>query len=250
MVDKTSIQILNENLSRNGLILPTDYVVMKRNFKLELRKFYLDSLENGQTILDLNAGFEGIYKEIDLSKVEYISLQQNPNVQSFLEQQKISVKKWYIPNIPLDNNSVDYVLCTAFIEHLPTYIDALNLLIEIKRVLRPQGKILVIFPNYLSLKKIFYEDYKHGWVTTKKRLTDMLLDCHYNICGYRYTIGWITMRMNPITAIIRFAISIAMCILSLNFTERFLGMLKLDNLGTKVKKTLLEQVVIEAEVKK
>ena len=144
MVDKTSIQILNENLSRNGLILPTDYVVMKRNFKLELRKFYLDSLENGQTILDLNAGFEGIYKEIDLSKVEYISLQQNPNVQSFLEQQKISVKKWYIPNIPLDNNSVDYVLCTAFIEHLPTYIDALNLLIEIKRVLRPQGKILGI----------------------------------------------------------------------------------------------------------
>ena len=248
MADKTSIQCLEGKLDHDGLIIPTDYVFMKKNFKKELMKFYLGSVPEGNKILDLNPGFEGIYNEIDFSHNKYLALEQNPNIRSFLEERNIPVKNWNISNIPLEDNSIDYVLSTPFIEHLPTYIDALNLLIEIKRILKPNGKILLIVPNYLSLKEIFFEDYKHGWVTTKKRIKDMLLDCHYEILGFRYTIGWITMRMNPLTAFLRFGISIVFAVLRLNIVERLMEFFKLDVLGNKIKKTLFELIVIEAKI--
>ena len=248
MADKTSIQCLEKKLNHDGLIIPTDYVIMKKNFKKELIKFYLGRLSEGDKILDLNPGFEGIYNEIDLSQNKYLALEQNPNIRSFLEERSIPVKNWNIPSIPLEDNSIDYVLSTPFIEHLPTYIDALNLLIEIRRVLKPGGKILLIVPNYLSLKEIFFEDYKHGWVTTRKRIKDMLLDCHYEILGFRYTIGWVTMRMNPLTAFLRFGFSILFAVLRLNIVERSMEFFKLDILGNKIKKTFFELIVIEAKV--
>lgn len=248
MADKTSIQCLERKLDHNGLIIPTDYVIMKKSFKKELMKFYLGRLSEGKRILDLNPGFEGIYNEIDLYQNKYLALEQNPNIRSFLEEHSIPVKDWNISTIPLEDNSIDYVLSTPFIEHLPTYVDALNLLIEIRRVLKPNGKILLIVPNYLSLKEIFFEDYKHGWVTTKKRIKDMLLDCHYEILGCRYTIGWITMKMNPLTAFLRFGISILFAVLRLNIVERSMEFFKLDIVGNKIKKTVFELIVIEAKI--
>jgi len=250
MADKTSVQCLSGNLSDNGLILPTDFVIMKKNFKKELVKFYLGSLCDGQKILDLNPGFEGIYDELDGSNVEYIGLEQNPCVRDFLEKRGITVKDWKIPKIPLDDNSVDYVLSTPFIEHLPSYIDALNFLLEVKRVLKPGGKILMIVPNYLTLKAIFFEDYKHGWVTTKKRMVDMLSDCHYDVLGHRYTIGWITMRMNPFTGFLRFVTYIALVFLRCSLVERLLEVTKLSTISNKVKKTVFELIVIEAQHRK
>lgn len=248
MADKSSIQCLNGKLDEGGLVIPTDYVIMKKNFKMELMRFYLGSLKKGQKILDLNPGFEGIYDEIDLSQISYFALEQNSHIRSFLERRNIPVKNWKIPNMPLEDNSVDYVLTALFIEHLPTYIDALNVLLEIKRILKPNGKLLVIVPNYLHIKEIFFEDYKHGWVTTKKRLGDMLLDCHYEILRSRYTIGWITMRKNLLIALLRFVISMIMAILRLNIIDRSLEAVKLDTLSYKFKKTFLELIVMEAKV--
>ena len=93
MPDKTSIQCLEGNLRDNGLILPTDFVIMKKRFKKELIKYYLSGLCRGQTILDLNPGFEGVYNELEQSESEYISLEQNPRLRSFLEERNIKSKR-------------------------------------------------------------------------------------------------------------------------------------------------------------
>ena len=250
MAEKKSIQCLEGNLSERGLILPTDYVVMKKRFKKELLQSYIFTLGKGKKILDLNPGFDGFYDMLKQSGFKYTCLEQNPRIRSILESRNISVKDWKIPKIPLDDNSVDYVLSTPFIEHLPTYIDALNFLLEVKRVLKTDGKILIIVPNYLNLKAIFYEDYKHGWIATKKRMIDMLSDCHYEVLGSRYTIGWITMRMNPLTACLRLAIYLVMCILRINVVARVLEIFKLDAISSKFKKTFFELIIVEAQIKK
>ena len=248
MVDKSMIQRLEGGLDTEGLIIPCDYVIMKNTFKKELLERYFKPLQKGQTILDFNPGTEGIWKEIDLSEVQYLALEQNPYVRSLLEDHNISVMDWKVPRIPLPDGSVDYALSTPFIEHLPTYVDAINFLIEVRRILRPGGKILLIVPNYLSQKEIFFEDYKHGWITSKKRLVDMLLDCHYDILGTRYTIGWITMRRNPGISILRFIIFLVMCFLRLNIVERLVEATKLHSFAYRFKKTFFELIVIEAQV--
>ena len=250
MVEKASIQHLDKNLTEEGLVIPTDYVVMKENFKREMIKFYLSKLESGQTILDLNPGFCGLYGNLDLHKYDYNALEQNAEIRAYLEAQNIKVQDWKIPAIPFEDNSIDYVVSAPFIEHLPTYLDALNFLIETKRVLKADGKILIIFPNYLSLKSIFFEDYKHGWVTTKKRLQDMLLDCHYQILDTRYTIGWITMRKDPAVIMLKLLAHAILLFQRMYLVERFLEVIKLDKFSSKIKKTIFELVVIEAQIKK
>ncbi|MFW8600181.1 methyltransferase domain-containing protein [Desulfobacterota bacterium M19] len=249
MIKKTSIQCLDDIIERNDLTIPTDYVMMKKKFKKELFNIYLSSLKNGHIVLDLNSGIDGLYNELAQSPAEYLSLEQNPQIREFLTKNGIKAEDWNIPEIPLPDNSVNYVLSVPFIEHLPTYLDAVKLLIEIKRVLRPGGKLLMVVPNYLRLKEIFFEDYKHGWVTTKKRMNDMLLDCQYEITDTRYTIGWITMRRTLLIILGRFLISIGMTILRFGIVSRCMELIKLESFGYKLKKTLFELIVIEAKTK-
>ncbi len=250
MVKKSSIQCLDDIMGRNDITIPTDYVMMKNNFKKELFNIYLSSLKDDHLVLDLNSGFDGLYNELAQSPAEYLSLEQNPQIREFLKKNGIKAEDWNIPKIPLPDNSVNYVLSVPFIEHLPTYLDAVKLLIEIKRVLRPGGRLLMVVPNYLRLKEIFFEDYKHGWVTTKKRMNDMLLDCQYEITDTRYTIGWITMKMNFFTAFFRFIISLAMSFIQLNTIDRLIETFRLDGFVQKCKKTCFELIVIEATLKK
>lgn len=250
MASKTAIQDLNGRDSYDGILIPTDFVFMKKNFKKEVIRFYLSELKEGQVLLDLNAGLDGFYKEPEVEKNEYIALDQNRNVRSFLEKSGVRALDWDVPYIPLNDNSVDYVLSTPFIEHLPTYLEAVELLIEIKRVLKEDGRLLIIVPNYTNLKAIFYEDYKHTWITTKKRVVDMLMDCGYGVTDTRYTIGWITLKMNPFTSVARFFIAIFLGILRNHFVERILETIKLDTIAAKFKKTLFELVVVEAKITK
>lgn len=249
MTTNAALQCLDGNLTTNGLVIPSDYVRMKNGFKQELIRFYLADLTYDQKILDLNPGLHGIYHELRGSSVEYVGLEQNPRIREVLEERNVQVRDWKIPQIPLGDESVDCVLSAPFIEHLPTYVDALNLLLEVKRILKPGGRLVMIVPNYLSLKEIFFEDYKHGWITTRKRMEDMLADCQYEVLGFRYTIGWITMRMNPVVGMFRIGISMLMGLLRVHLVDRLLEVLTLNRLSTKFKKTFFELIVIEARIK-
>ncbi len=249
MADKTFAQRLEGDLRRDGLFIPTDYVVMKKNFREELGIFYFSSLREGQTVLDLNPGFEGIFNDLDLSKIHYQALERNPLIREHLVKRNIEVRDWKIPRIPLDDNSVDLVLSTPFIEHLPSYLDALNFLLETRRVLRPGGRILLIVPNYLATKEIFFDDYKHDWVTTRRRLSDMLADCRFEVTDTRYTIGWITMRKNPLVILARIACYLLLWALRQHFVARLLDALRLGGISKKLKKTLFELIVLEARTR-
>ena len=146
--------------------------------------------------------------------------------------------------IPMEDQSVDFVLCLACIERLPTYLDALNLLLEINRVLKPNGKLLIVAPNYLSGKDQFYDDFKHSWVTTPRRLRVMLETCGFKLFDLRYSIGWITMSRSLLLLPVKIAVSILLYVLRLNIVMRLGAACKLDTLILKIKKTLFELIVI------
>jgi hypothetical protein len=78
----------------------------------------------------------------------------------------------------------------------------------------------------------------------------MLNDCQFWVTDFRYTIGWITMKMNPFTSLLRFVTYTVLAFLRLNLIERLLEALNLDTIGYKFKKTFIELIVIEAQTKK
>lgn len=57
---------------------------------------------------------------------------------------KVFIEKGSIQSIPFEDNYFDLVICSEVLEHLPDDSEAL---LEIKRVLRPKGILLVTVPN-------------------------------------------------------------------------------------------------------
>tara|TARA_R110000868_G_scaffold173622_1_gene409830 strand:+ start:1216 stop:1770 length:555 start_codon:yes stop_codon:yes gene_type:complete len=79
---------------------------------------------------------------------------------------------WDGIRIPMDDESVDFVLATEFLEH---YFDTEKILIEIKRVLKPGGVLFFTVPNVWPLHEIPY-DYH--------RFTPYALEKHFQQAGY------------------------------------------------------------------
>lgn len=57
-----------------------------------------------------------------------------------------------ITNIPFEDNSFDYIICNHVLEHVEDEKQALK---ELKRVIKPSGKIILTFPVCLSNKNTF-----------------------------------------------------------------------------------------------
>ena len=64
----------------------------------------------------------------------------------------INIVLGMIQTTPLKSNSFDYVICTEVIEHVP-YLE--KSLFEMKRILKPGGKLIITFPNEKLRKKIY-----------------------------------------------------------------------------------------------
>lgn len=57
-----------------------------------------------------------------------------------------------VQTIPLKSNSFDYVICSEVIEYIP-YLE--KSLLEMNRILKQNGKLIITFPNEKLRKKIY-----------------------------------------------------------------------------------------------
>lgn len=91
-------------------------------------------------ILTNHADYIGI--DMNKDKMEYMSSKELKDTQ-FIEGSVL--------NIPLQDNYADTILFIETIEHLNTKLEINNALEEIKRVLKPDGKLIVAMPDFKSL---------------------------------------------------------------------------------------------------
>ena len=74
---------------------------------------------------------------------------------------KFNVKKADVSSSPLPypDNSFDIIYHKSLIEHL---YSPDNLMKETYRVLKPGGKVIILTPDWVSVMKVFYEDFTHS----------------------------------------------------------------------------------------
>jgi len=101
-----------------------------------------------KTILDIACG-EGYGSNLISEVAEHIyaiDIDQEAinNAKEKYIKKNLEFKCSSIENIPLENNSVDVILCFETIEHVSDYIKALK---ELKRVLKKEGLLIISTPN-------------------------------------------------------------------------------------------------------
>ncbi len=115
------------------------------NFRKELTSTYEKEFRSGCTILDLMSSWDSYlpknkeYKKVIGHGLNKEELDKNKSfnkywIQNFNEDQ----------NLPLENNSIDYCLMVAAWQYLQ-YPE--NISLEIKRILKNKGKLIISFSN-------------------------------------------------------------------------------------------------------
>lgn len=61
-----------------------------------------------------------------------------------------------IRHLPIESETVDYILCDNVLEHLPM-ADVPQVLFEIRRVLKPGGRAVIMVPDFTFIAKQFIE---------------------------------------------------------------------------------------------
>lgn len=74
---------------------------------------------------------------------------------------------------PIENSVVDYAFASNLFEHLPQAGFA-EVLGELRRVLRPDGVLTILQPNYAYAYREYFDDYTHVSVWTHVSLPDFL----------------------------------------------------------------------------
>mgnify|MGYP001485008153 FL=1 len=101
---------------------------------------FLDNLKENSLVYDLGCG-NG--RNMNYSNLKFIGIDNCDNFIKICNQKKLDVINSNITNIPLKNNSADAIICIAVFHHLSTQELRIKTLLEIKRLIKNNGKILL-----------------------------------------------------------------------------------------------------------
>lgn len=121
----------------------------------EFKEDLNSTLVNGQVVFDAGAG-DGHWKNNITKPVRYISMDLGVGDAS-VDYSHLDIKG-DLREIPLDDNSVDVIICIQVLEHLP---EPWKVIKEFYRVLKPGGYIYASCPQGEPQHQIPYDFYRY-----------------------------------------------------------------------------------------
>lgn len=101
---------------------------------------FLDKLPEYSIVYDIGCGNgRNMFKE----KLHFIGIDNCENFIKICHNKKLNVINSNITKIPLQNNSADAIICIAVIHHLANEDSRIKALLEMKRLIKNNGKILL-----------------------------------------------------------------------------------------------------------
>jgi SAM-dependent methyltransferase len=135
---------------------------------------------SGSSVLEIGPG-RGALADICLQKgIEYCAVEPNEEMAVSLEKRGAVVVRGIVPPLPQFDRNFDAVIMINVMEHMNSMQDALLISRQIREVLKPKAKLIISSPDYLNWRLNFFNcDFSHNYVTSRRRLRQLLLDTGY-----------------------------------------------------------------------
>lgn len=122
------------------------------------------------TVLELGAGYCDFINQIKAANRYALDLA--PAAAKFCDE-GVQFLRASALSIPLPPNSVDLIFASNFLEHLGD-TELAMLFGQIRGLLRPGGRLILIQPNYFYAYREYWDDYTHKKAFTHASLSDFL----------------------------------------------------------------------------
>jgi SAM-dependent methyltransferase len=158
----------------------------ERTWQANLFEGLFPHLDRGISILEIGSGRGEFADECKQRGYKYTGIEPSEELSQLLIKKGFNILKSRVPPINLSNNAYDFIYSMDLVEHLPSYKEVLELFIECFRVVKKDGYVCIITPNYSTLKELFFEyEYQHSFPTTESRLLRLFEDSGFRIVKHR-----------------------------------------------------------------
>ena len=144
----------------------------KRVWKILIHDFFSKWVKSTDHILDLGCGYGEFINHISCEVRHAMDL--NPKTKSLLDKEIIFHQQDCSESWEIDSNSLDLVFTSNFFEHLPNKESLDRTVGEIKKALKPGGRIIAMGPNISVLKGKYWDFWDHHVALSDQSLCELL----------------------------------------------------------------------------
>ena len=121
---------------------------------------------------------------------QYTAVETSAVLIDVLRKKGLNVIEAWTPPFPMADRSADVIYADQILEHMRGIDDARQFTAEALRTLKPGGHFFVVVPNYLKEHGFFWDvDYTHNFVTTPRRMKQLLYDGGFEVLHMERAIG-------------------------------------------------------------
>lgn len=132
-------------------------------------------------LLEIGVGKGYFAKICNENSIDYYGIEPNVKQAEKLKKEGFNITSCMTPPVPFENNQFDTIYCSHILEHMDTYQMAQNLIADIFNKLKEDGHIVIVSPNFIDWQKDFYDDCTHNYVTTLRRVVQLLSNNGFEI---------------------------------------------------------------------
>jgi SAM-dependent methyltransferase len=141
-------------------------------------------------MLELGPGQGGIARLARAAGWTYAAVEPSHILASQLRADGFDVVEAFVPPIPGADAQYRVVYADQVLEHMPGIQAAQAMVADARRVLAPGGVFFVVVPDYLKERGFFWDiDYTHNFVTTERRVRQLLYDGGFEVVRMVRSIG-------------------------------------------------------------
>ena len=141
-------------------------------------------------LLEVGPGHGSLARAAVATGWRYKGIEASRVLADTLTSEGLDVKHAWTPPIPGADQSADVVYADQVLEHMSGIDAAREFVAEAHRILRPNGVFFVVVPDYLKERAFFWDiDYTHNFITTERRVRQLLYDGGFDIAQMVRSIG-------------------------------------------------------------